>query len=108
MPQSKFPDSGIGYLGGNSGCSRCLSFLRTANVTCKSFSKSEQPDMLHTAYHIFFKEAIRRNLNDMKNERARKPAKLLQLQVDFYERGRVVRSFSTVNTFKGLNHFYKR
>ena len=42
----------------------------------------------------------------MKNERARKPAKILQFQVDFYERGRVVRSFSTVNTFKGLAHFY--
>jgi len=44
----------------------------------------------------------------MKNETARKPAKILQLQVDFYERGRVVRSFSTVNTFKGLNHSYTR
>lgn len=41
----------------------------------------------------------------MKNETARKPAKRLQFQVDFYERGRVVRSFSTVDTFKGLNHF---
>ena len=66
--------------------------------------------MLHTASQIIFKEAIKRTLglNDMKNERARKPAKRLQMQVDFYERGRVVRSFSTVNTFKGLNHFYKR
>lgn len=35
----------------------------------------------------------------MKNETARKPAKILQFQVDFYERGRVVRSFSTVDTF---------
>lgn len=41
----------------------------------------------------------------MKNETARKPAKILQFQVDFYEHGRLVRSFSTVNTFKGLNHF---
>ena len=30
----------------------------------------------------------------MKNETARKPAKILQFQVDFYERGRVVRSFT--------------
>ena len=41
----------------------------------------------------------------MKNETARKPAKILQFQVDFYERGRVVGSFPTANTFKGLNHF---
>ena len=100
-----FPDFGTAYSGRNSGCSRCLSFLRKANVPCKSFSKFEQPDTLHTAYQIFFKEATKRNLNDMKNETARKPAKILQFQVDFYERGRVVRSFSTVNTFKGLNHF---
>ena len=44
---NNFPDSGIGGSGGNSGCSRCLSFLRKANVTCKSFSKCGQPDMLH-------------------------------------------------------------
>lgn len=29
-----FPDSGMAYSGRNSGCSRCLSFLRKANVPC--------------------------------------------------------------------------
>ena len=52
------------------------SFEKLMSDVMKSFSKFEQPEMLHTAYQIIFKEAIKRNLNEMKNERARKPAKI--------------------------------